>query len=99
MLLSCSLLIRINGSHDTALLLSLMQPLLESHLTFCLFTPRKKIKKEPVWRSKGFLDRPGQHFVVLLTSRQCLTTRPGCLMPTDLPDQAFSYVLIEINGS
>lgn len=34
MLLSCSLLIRINGSHDTAFLLSFIQPPFGSHLTF-----------------------------------------------------------------
>lgn len=54
MLLSCSLIIKINGSHDTTLLLSLMQPLLESHLNFShVSLPPRKRKKPVLWR---FLD-------------------------------------------
>lgn len=83
MLLSCSLIIRINGSHDTALLLSLIQPLLGSHLTFNHVSPLCTKEEKLVWRLKyldSFLSRLANTFEVSQTC-QCLMFLQGFLTP------------------
>lgn len=73
MLLSCSLLIRINDSHDTALLLNLMQPVLLSYLTFShVSLPPQRRKDALVEISRQLSIKTGQHFVVSQTFKRCL---------------------------
>lgn len=86
MLLSCSPLIRINGSHDTALHFSLIQLLLGSHLTFSRVSQPPNTKKacveiEVFLISRHLSFKTGQPFVVFRTFSQCLMFLQSFLTP------------------